>query len=137
MEPKYTDNQQKRCLCCGRYFRAENQVGKRQKSCKRDVCQKERRKIQQEKWRKANKDYFKGRYEYLKEWRKEHPEYQKQWRAKKGGEIQTQLPPVKSITTIRLNTREEIELGEIQTLVLTLVKSGQSLWVTGARMHPE
>jgi hypothetical protein len=129
-------NQQKRCMGCGRYFRVDNRVGNRQKNCKHIECQKKRRQRQQTNWRKANEDYFRGRYEYVKQWRLEHPEYQKQWRAKKACEIQTQIPPVKSITSIRLNTRMDLDFGEIQTLVLTLVKAGQSLWVTGARMHP-
>ncbi len=128
--------QQKRCACCGRFFRANNRVGDRQKNCKRPECQKERRKRQQEKWRKANADYFTGRYEYLKEWRKANAEYQKDWRAQKAGEIQAQMPPVKPIVSIRLSTRENLDLGEIQTLVLSVVHAGQALWVTGARMHP-
>lgn len=37
---------------------------------------------------------------------------------------------------MRLNMRADLAVGEIQTLVLTLVKSGQALWVDGARMHP-
>jgi len=135
MEQKCT-SQQKRCVCCGRFFRPHNRVGNRQKNCKRAECQKERRRRQQEKWRKANVGYFTGRYEYLKEWRKANPDYQKDWRTQKAGEIQTQIPPVSSIKSIRLNMRANHPVGEIQTLVLTLVQSGQALWVDGARMHP-
>ncbi|MGR3218555.1 MAG: hypothetical protein ACUZ8H_01890 [Candidatus Anammoxibacter sp.] len=136
MEPKHTNNPQNRCMCCGLYFRPDNRVGDRQKSCKRDRCQKKRQKIQQKKWRAANKDYFKGRYEYVKQWRKAHPKYQKELREQKADKIQTQIPPVKSIVSVRLNIRTDLDLGEIQTLVLTLVNAGQSLWVTGAQMHP-
>ena len=135
MEPNHTIHQ-KRCLFCGRFFRPDSRVGNRQVSCKRPECQKKRRKAQQERWRKANPGYFQNRYEYLKEWRKANPDYQKSWRAKTTCEIQTQIPPVTSIKSIRLNMRVEYPISEIQTLVLTLLKSGQSLWVDGARMHP-
>lgn len=135
MEHK-TFTPQKRCFFCGRFFQENNQVGKRQISCKRNECQKKRRQIQQKRWRQANPDYFKGRYGYIKEWRKTHPDYQKSWRAQKRSEIQTQMLPVSSIKSIRLNIRANAPLGEIQTLVLTLAQSGQALWLNGARMHP-
>ena len=135
MEQKHT-SQQKRCACCGRFFCPHNRVGARQKNCNRSECQKERRRRQQEKWRKENAGYFTDRYEYLKEWRSAHSDYQKDWRAQKGGEIQAQIPPVSPIKSIRLNMRANHPMSEIQTLVLTLVQSGQSLWIDGARMHP-
>ena len=135
MEPKHTI-QQKRCSFCGRFFRPNDRVGNRQISCKRSECQRKRVQRQQERWRKSNPGYFHGRYEYLKEWRKANPGYQKSWRAKKAAEIQTQIPPVTPIKSMRLNMRADLAVGEIQTLVLTLVKSGQALWVDGARMHP-
>lgn len=130
------NNHQKKCICCGRFFRPDNRVGSRQKSCQRAACRRRRRQIQQERWRKANPDYFTGRYGYVREWRQRHPGYQKQWRARQAGEIQAQIPPVSPIKSIRLNMRAECVAGEIQTLVLTLVKSGQAFWVNGARMHP-
>ena len=136
METKSITSQQPRCINCGQYFRPENRTGTRQKSCKHAECQRKRQQEQQEAWRKANPDYFKGRYGYVKKWRKAHPGYQKQWRAKKADEIQTPIPPVTPITSIRLNTRAAVDFGEIQTLVMTLTKAGQSLWVTGARMQP-
>ena len=135
MEQKH-HTQQKRCSICGRFFRPNDRVGNRQISCKRPECQKERRRRQQKKWRKANPDYFQGRYEYLKEWRKHNPGYQKSWRAKRVCEIQTQIAPVTPIKSMRLNIRADLEIGEIQTLVLTLLKSRQALWITGAQMHP-
>ncbi len=133
-------NHQKRCSFCGRFFRPKNHVGDRQISCLRPECRKKRLAAQQAKWRVANPGYFKGRYEYLKEWRRANPLYQKRWRAKNAvkrlGEIQTLVSGVTPISTMRLNVRGNVRLGEIQTLVLTLVKSGQALWVTGAQMHP-
>jgi len=131
---------QKRCEFCGRFFRPKNHVGDRQKSCLRPGCQKKRLKAQQMRWRSANPGYFKGRYEYLKGWRKANPGYQKLWRRKntdkRAAEIQTLVSDITPISTMRLNMRRNVHLGEIQTLVLTLIKSGQALWVTGARMHP-
>jgi len=131
---------QKRCLFCGRYFCPKKHVGDRQISCLAPECQKKRRQAQQENWRKANPGYFKGRYEYTKEWRQANPGYQKSWRAKntakRTDEMQTLVSNVSTINTIRLNTRGNIDFGEIQTLVLSVMKSGQALWVTGAQMHP-
>lgn len=132
--------QQKRCLFCGRYFCPKKHVGDRQISCLSPECQKKRRQAQQKKWREANPGYFKGRYESTQEWRRANPGYQKRWRAKNTAkltnEIQTLVSNVSPINTIRLNTRENIDFGEIQTLVLSVMKSGQALWVTGAQMHP-
>jgi hypothetical protein len=90
----------------------------------------------QTKWRKANPDYHRNRYDYLKEWRKAHPDYQKRRRTQKRDEIQTEIRPVTPIKSMCLKMRSDLRLGEIQTLVLTLVKRGQALWVDGARMHP-
>ena len=134
-------SQQKRCLFCGRFFCPKKHVGNRQISCLRSECQKKRRQAQQKNWRNANPGYFKGRYEHTKEWRRANPGYQKRWRAentaRRADEIQTLASTVSPITTIRLNTRTNIDFGEIQTLVLSLTKSGQALWVTGAQMHPK
>ena len=120
--------QQKRCLFCGRFFCPKKQVGDRQISCLRPECQKKRCQAQQKNWRKTNPGYFKGRYEHTKEWRRANPGYQKRWRAKNTArrvdEIQTLVSDVSLITTIRLNTRANIDFGEIQTLVLSLIKSG-------------
>jgi len=127
---------QKKCLFCGRFFCPDSRVGNRQKSCKRSGCVKKRKQVQQKKWRQANPDYFRDRYEYLREWRKSNSGYQKQWRARKGSEIQTQIPSVSPIRSIRLNMRADLCPSEIQTLVLTLIKSGQALWINGCRMQP-
>lgn len=91
MEPNHSIIPQPRCFFCGRYFRPDNRVGRRQVSCGRAECQQERRQRQQQRWREANPEYFRGRYEEVKAWRQSHPGYQKHWRAKKAGEIQTQM----------------------------------------------
>jgi hypothetical protein len=142
---------QKRCAFCGKFFRPEKQVGNRQISCLRPECQKKRKKRQEARWREANPGYFKGRYDYIKEWRKANPGYQKRWRAKntdkQANEIQTLVIPkssskssITSVKSIRLNlcsnTRTKSPIGEIQTLVMTLIKSKRTLWLIDMRMNP-
>ncbi len=34
---------QKRCVYCGRFYRPDNRVGKRQKSCGREECRRRRK----------------------------------------------------------------------------------------------
>jgi hypothetical protein len=85
-----TKGQQKRCDCCGRYFRPEKRAGDRQKVCSDRECKAKRKKESQKKRVAANPGYFKGRYEYVRQWRKKHPDYQRRWRAKKR-EIQDEI----------------------------------------------
>ena len=85
---------EKRCPYCGRYFRPDYRVGGRQKACKEKACQARRKREAQRRWLKANHGYFNGRYEYIKQWRREHPDYQRRWRASirtKRGEIQDEI----------------------------------------------
>ena len=134
METK-PEQTQLRCVGCGRYFRPNKRVGARQKCCT-EKCQRTYQRKKQAAWRSKNPDYFKGRYEYVKEWRKNNPGYQKEWRQKHVREIQSPVEHLTPIKSIRLNMRSKCVVREIQTLVLTLIKSGQSLWVSGARMQP-
>lgn len=59
----------KRCLFCGRFFNSEPRV-KNQKACWRELCKKARKRLAQNNWCKMNPNYFRGRYWYIKEWRK-------------------------------------------------------------------
>ena len=59
----------KGCKFCGRYFTPDKRVGERQKACSRTECQRARKQIAQSNWVKKNASYFKGRYEYIKQWR--------------------------------------------------------------------
>jgi hypothetical protein len=127
--------QPKHCVICGRFFRPHRRVGARQKCCGQAECRRELRLQQQQQWRAKNEHYFKGRYSYVKRWRQENPGYQKQWRAKNGSEIQSELPHVTSTKSIRLDIRAERPVGEIQTLVVTLVTSGEALLITGAHVE--
>ena len=134
MEQEKNHSQQKRCVCCGRFFRADKRVGDRQKCCARKECRQKQRKVQQAKWRRSNPGYFTGRSGYVKEWRKRNPDYQKRRRAKKHGEIQTEYTPLTSIKSIPLKIRTQVNVCEIQSLVLSVVYGGQALWVDGVRM---
>ena len=59
----------KRCLYCGRYFVPDRRVGDRQKACGSEVCKRKRKQAAQRRWSENNPGYFKGRYDYVKEWR--------------------------------------------------------------------
>jgi hypothetical protein len=61
----------KKCLFCGRYFTPDHRVGDRQKSCGRAGCRKARKNTAQDAWTEKNPGYFRGRYPYVKAWRKE------------------------------------------------------------------
>jgi hypothetical protein len=60
----------KKCLFCGQYFTPDRRVGDRQKSCGRACCRKARKKAAQDTWTEKNPGYFRGRYPYVKAWRK-------------------------------------------------------------------
>ena len=68
----------KRCDFCGRYFTPDKRVGERQKACSRKQCQRARKQVAQSNWVKKNPGYFKGRSEYVKQWRKKQKEEKKQ-----------------------------------------------------------
>ncbi len=60
-----------RCLYCGRYFVPDRRAKGRQKACADPGCKKKRKKAAQEAWLQKNPGYFRGRYPYVKEWRKQ------------------------------------------------------------------
>lgn len=64
----------KRCLFCGRYFQPNPRVGERQKACFREECRKGRKQLAQSQWCERNPGYFRGRYEYVKQWRQRRKE---------------------------------------------------------------
>lgn len=61
----------KRCLFCGRYYNPDKRV-RNPKACFREQCKKARKQLAQSNWCKNNPNYFKGRYWYVKQWRKKH-----------------------------------------------------------------
>lgn len=123
-------SQQKRCVYCGRFFKPDNRIGDRQKSCKDKECQKKRKKESQRRWLETNPGYFRGRYPNTKEWRSRHPEYQRQWRAKRR-EIQDEIPPEKPIKTLRLVVPDKWLKGEIQDEIRFVRQCGCGFFVAG------
>lgn len=125
---------QKRCGYCGKYFRPDYRVGERQKACKDRLCQTRRKKEAQKRWLEANPGYFNGRYEYVKQWRKEHPDYQRRWRAKRR-EIQDETSPSKPILIIRLAIPAKLLKGEIQDEIRLVRQCGCGFFVAGGGMQ--
>src|SRR4030043_2141939 len=125
-----TKGQQKRCVYCGRYFRPDKRIGDRQKVCKDKACQARRKKDSQRRWLESNPGYFKGRYDFVKQWRVEHPDYQRRWRAKRR-EIQDEIRPAKPIRTIRLVIPAEWFKGEIQDEIRLKRQGGGGFFFTG------
>ena len=89
---------EKRCLCCGGIFVPDRRVGVRQTTCSAE-CRKVRKSENNERFRRKHPDYWLGRYDVVKAWRKDHPDYQKTWRQRrkerrmefKPGEIQAEM----------------------------------------------
>jgi len=129
---------EKRCPYCGRYFRPDYRVGGRQKACKEKACQARRKREAQRRWLKANHGYFNGRYEYIKQWRREHPDYQRRWRASirtKRGEIQDEILHGKPIRIIRLVMPAKMLKGEIQDEIRLVRQCGCGFFVAGLGMQ--
>lgn len=129
---QHLNDQAVKCLFCGQFFRRDRRIGARQRSCKRSMCQKQRKKAQEERWRKQNPGYFSGRYAYVKLWREAHPGYRKALRAKRKHGIQTQIPALNPIKSIRCHLRDNLALSGIQTQILILRHCGNEIWVERA-----
>ena len=90
----------KGCDFCGRYFTPDKRVGERQKACSRKQCQRARKQVAQSNWVKKNASYFKGRSEYVKQWRTKRKEDKKE--AGKGADeskkmLQDEIPSSKPL----------------------------------------
>lgn len=129
-----TSEVQKRCIYCGRYFKADPRVGLRQKSCKDKVCQAKRKKESQGRWLESNQGYFHARYEYVRQWRKNNPDYQRRWRAKRR-EIQDEIPTSTPMRTIRLVIPAVWFKGEIQDEIRLKRQCGCGFFVAGEGMQ--
>jgi len=133
-----THKNQKRCICCGRFFIPDCRVGGRQKSCKLKKCQKKRKKLSQKSWVEKNQDYFKGRYGNTKQWRKNNPDYQKLWRAKNRkirSEIQDEIPIKSSLKTIHLVMPDDFFKDKIQDEIRLVRQCGRRFFVAGKKMQ--
>ena len=129
-----TRQQRKRCAYCGRYFNPDRRAGAKQKACKAGACQARRKRESQRRWLESNPGYFAGRYDCVKQWRKENPDYQRRWRAKRR-EIQDEIPPSKPIRTIRLVVPAEWFKGEIQDEIRLERQCGCGFFVAGGGMR--
>ena len=128
---KDKQRRQKNCKYCGRFFTPDYRVWERQVGCGREICRVKRKRESQEKWVKANPDYFTGRYENTKEWREQHPGYQKQWRAGKRCEIQDEIPHSSPVKSIRLVVPVKWLTDEIQDEIILARRCRCGFYVTG------
>jgi hypothetical protein len=128
---------QKRCIYCGGFFKPDPRAGDRQKTCKKIECRKKRKQYAQKIWNDANPDYFKGRYENTREYRRKHPDYQREYRArrKKEAEIQDKIPLKKPLKTIRLAIPLEWLKNEIQDEICLVKQCGCGVFVAGGGVN--
>jgi hypothetical protein len=121
---------QNRCLVCNRFFKPDPHVAN-QKYCSHPACQKQRKKINQANWVSRNPDYFKGRYTYFKEWRRENPNYQKEQRAKKKREIQDSCKGNSIIISTHLLITDKRLKVEIQDALRLQRATGRAFLIYG------
>lgn len=122
---------QHRCEFCGRYFKPHPSQGQKQRACGRPECKALRKKTSQKRWCKNNPGYFKGRYSYVKDWRKSHPDHQKNRRTRMAREIQDTLPYNSSIITLHLAVMDKRLHIEIQDALRCERACGRGLVVCG------
>jgi hypothetical protein len=69
---------------------------------------------------KNNPGYWRGRYDYVKQWRQKHPGYQRQWRAKsrQQGRSQFEIQAERLSKAIEFTERINLYLREIQAEIL-------------------
>jgi hypothetical protein len=113
----------KRCLYCGRWFRPDSRVGKRQKACRRDACRKARRQHSQSAWSEKNLGYFRGRYPYVKQWRSGKPAPPM---------IQDEITPKKPVTRMIFLIPGGLRPGVIQDEIMLKRLTGHTYLATGA-----
>ena len=82
-----------RCQICGRHYRPDRRAGRRQRSCARPECRRERKRRAQQQWVARNPGYFRGRYEYVKAWRQRRREQRQQEQERLPEVIQDAMPP--------------------------------------------
>ena len=82
-----------RCQICGRHYRPDRRLGRRQRSCARPECRCERKRRAQQQWVARNPGYFRGRYEYVKAWRRRRREQRQTEHPGQLGVIQDTMHP--------------------------------------------
>jgi hypothetical protein len=90
----------RRCRYCRRLFRPNPHVKDRQRSCSSLSCRRQRKAESQQVWleQEANREYFSGRYLYVKEWlsRPGNENYLKKYRQRRS---LAASPPTRRSTT--------------------------------------
>ena len=124
-------SQQKKCQFCGRFFRPDSRVGKRQIACSREICRKLRKQKAQRTWLAGNPDYFKGRSLETKAWRLNNPDYQRTWRQRRRREIQDKMSCNSSIITMHLAIMDASLKVEIQDEIRRQNALGRGFVVAG------
>jgi hypothetical protein len=114
----------KSCKFCGRFFVPDRRVGERQKACRQERCRKARKQLAQTQWTKKNPAYFKGRYEYVKEWRERQKEIGKKV-------IQDKITPSKPWYKLVLLIPGGIKTSMIQDKIILERVRGRTFWAYG------
>jgi hypothetical protein len=88
-------------------------VGDRQKACKSLACRGKRKQEAQRQWLEKNPGYFRGRYDYVKEWRRRR----RTDHELPGKMIQDEIPSSKPMQTYVLLI-PEVKTGMIQDEII-------------------
>lgn len=124
-------NKSDRCKFCGKYFKL-NIRGRKRTHCGSSECKHTAKLQAQHLWSKRNPDYFRGRYEYLQQWRRNNPKYQTEWRkGKKGSEIQEKKNSSNSLLELRFILPAQKLNCEIQEKMIFERQSGGVYRLTG------
>lgn len=116
----------RRCLYCGRYYISDGRVGERQKACNHEGCRRKRKQEAQRRWCDKNPGYFRGRYDYVKEWRRK----KKETACPPGGMIQDKIPSPEPVATYVLLI-PEAKTGMIQDEIILRRLSGSMFTAYG------
>jgi hypothetical protein len=112
----------RKCPCCGQWFTPKPQTAYHQRFCSSASCQRIRRRVTQARWRRRNRDYFRG---------KENVDRVRLWRSLHRGTLR---PRYLRLIRIRLHLNRSISLpfalrkaGALQDLWLPQVSQSQRI----------
>ena len=87
-----TRHRKRKCRNCGELYQPDSRNRRHQKYCSESACQRESKRVRQEKWTCSEKgrNYFQGsvNVQRVQEWRKAHPGYWKRKGPKRGNALQ-------------------------------------------------
>jgi len=84
----------RRCPFCHRLFTPNPRLKERQKTCGRQECRSDQKRLSDERWRSQNRDYFRGLYPQQKQAYGTRAQYRKQYRKDHPDSAQINRPPV-------------------------------------------